>query len=400
MIKRNGIPSGSWLDHVLHGKQLLYADNSAVPRYVLGTSGTPMLIAGLDNGSDAIKISMMHADRPVLSLSSVITAHCASQKCVAKNMESWRVDGSAPFSIGEMALARGGQTFPVGSTWERLNNQHFQPFLGAVLVKALQQAGYAPGHYQMCVGLGVRNEEMSVTGPDPQTQRALRLLNGRTYQVNWRDEWGNEPQWGVTLASVIPLCPTIGTFYSWYSAMDGISVIPEMELITLLDISGWHVCDFDISIYSDADAPFNLTASYKDIGDGTIALARRLRDELRQRYGGNPLTGEQAQQVLISGMFARSGEYVDVSDVVANVIEQGSEDILAPMIEPLADIQSFVICTGGGAILLNDVLHKTIQQIDRTEVMVMPSKIAAHSNSIGLFAQALWATLGSRTCKA
>jgi hypothetical protein len=394
-----GVLPGSWLDHVLQDRELLYADGTTVPRYITGSDGMPTLVVGLDNGNDAIKLTLMRADRTALYSTRTVTAHSPAIKrkrgSTGRALESWVVDGKAAFHIGETAMAQEGRSLPIGQTPERLNDQRFRSFLGAVLVDGLRQAGYKAGTYQLCIGFGVPNEEVSIGGIDQQTREALQALKGHTFKVVRRDERRNEEKWEVSVGGLIPASQSTGTFYAWFSDLTGNAVSLDRKRITILDIGGGHLQQFDITIYPE-EKGFDLRGVGEMIGEGTVVLARMLRDELRDRYDSKRLTEVEAQRVLVTGIFRRGGYDEDIHDIIADILSLGAEDTLSRLLEPMRETESFVIFTGGGAILLGDMLRQRATQLGREEVLIIPSQVASLSNSVGLFAQALFTTLASR----
>jgi hypothetical protein len=288
-----GVIPDTWLDYAQSDRELLYADGTTVPRYVTGANGTPMLIAGLDNGNDAIKLALMRADRTAFHLSRIVTAHSPALKrkrgSTGRALESWVVDGKTAFHIGEAAMEKEGRALPIGQTPERLNDQRFRSFLGAVLANGLRQAGYKKGSYQLCIGFGVPNEEVSIGGIDQRTRDALKDLKGHTFHVVRRDEQKNEEEWSVSIGGLIPASQSTGTFYAWFSDLTGDAASLTKRRITILDIGGGHLQRFDVSVYP-GEQGFDLRGTGEMIGEGTVVLARMLRDELRDRYDIRGLT--------------------------------------------------------------------------------------------------------------
>jgi len=394
-----GIVPASWLDYALSDRELLYADGTTIPRYVMGTNGMPMLIAGLDNGNDAIKLALMRADRTAFHLSRTVTAHSPAIKrkrgSTGRALESWIVDGKAAFHIGETAMAQEGRSLPIGQTPERLNDQRFRSFLGAVLVDGLRQAGYKAGTYQLCIGFGVPNEEVSIGGIAPQTREALQALKGHTFHVVRRDERRNEEKWEVSVGGLIPASQSTGTFYAWFSDLTGDAASLTKRRVTILDIGGGHLQRFDVTVYPE-DQGFDLRGTGELIGEGTVVLARMLRDELRDRYDARGLTEVKAQKALVNKTFWHEGEHKDIHGIIADVLALGAEDMLSQLLEPMRETENFIIFAGGGAILLGDMLRERAAKLGRENVLIIPPQVASLSNSIGLFAQALFTMLASR----
>jgi hypothetical protein len=153
---------------------------------------------------------------------------------------------------------------------------------------------------------------------------------------------------------------------------------------------------FDVSVYPGERGGFDLRGTGEMIGEGTVVLARMLRDELRDRYDVRGLTEVKAQKALVNKTFWHEGEHKDIHSIIDDVLALGAEDMLSQLLEPMRETENFIIFAGGGAILLGDMLRERAAKLGRENVLIIPPQIASLSNSIGLFAQALFTMLAGR----
>ena len=127
MYQAINIHPHSFLAHLCTQEALTTAGSQELLRqipfqYLDGPSGskiqTTATIASVDNGNDAFKGAMLHANAPFLCTKRIVTAYAPSKDLRARDgVTTWQVNDSEPFWIGEDALLFGKpESLPIGMT--------------------------------------------------------------------------------------------------------------------------------------------------------------------------------------------------------------------------------------------------------------------------------------------
>jgi hypothetical protein len=353
---------------------------------------TQAVILSIDNGNDALKGAMLHARDPRLCTRRIVTAYAPARTLRAgEGVTTWQVNGSEPFWIGDDALvADQAESLPIGMTEERLGDQRFRHFLCACLVELLIEAGYAvhsgewQGHYDLFLGLGIPPEELDLRGPTETVRRTLAGLLHTPCTVRRRDEQDQVTTWTLRLGEIIPYPQTFASFTAWYYTPDGLPIETDIVKHITLDIGGGHVHACQVDLLHQAAGRPKLRMSASLVGEGTIAIARAVRETLRARYAGLHLSDAQAQQVLLSGAVTIEGRRVSVDEIVAEVISARAQHLMTQLLPLLQGQQSFVMVTGGGSLLLSRHLRRLLRTKRAGEsVLFVPDEFAPVLNAIG-----------------
>ncbi|WP_376794432.1 hypothetical protein [Thermogemmatispora sp.] len=361
------------------------------------------LLISVDNGNDALKGALLHARAPRLITRRIATAYAPADLVrVGEEVPTWQVDASEPFWIGEQALREAStvESLPVGLSPDRLPDPRWQRFFFACLVELLQAAGYErpgrawQGEYALLLSLGLPNEELSRNSLHPAVLQALRPLLEVPRLVQRTDEGGQTSTWRLRLVDVTPYPQTFGSFAAWYYSPTGEALPTHVVKHLTFDIGGGQLHRCTVTIDGPAEGQggrprLRMQATLLD--EGTIALARAARDRLRSHYPGLRLSDTEAQQVLISGTLLRGGRRVDVTELLNEVITARSQRLLTHLRHLLQEEQTFVMCTGGGTILLERALRSLLGQRRAQESMlIVPRELASVLNALGgyLLAQA------------
>jgi hypothetical protein len=353
---------------------------------------TTATIASVDNGNDAFKGAMLHAREPFLCTTRIVTAYAPAKTIRAgEGVTTWQVNDSEPFWIGNDAIAtQKAESLPVGFTEERLLDERYQCFLPACVVELLRGAGYGTqhnefqGHYDLSIGFGIPNEEITLSGPRDTVRLALRSIFNKKYTVRRTDEQGRVTTWVLCLVEIHPYPQSFASFATWYYTLDGTPIDTDLVKHVTLDIGGgqFHSCEVDIVHQIGGRPKLRMSASL--LGDGTIAMARAARETIRARYPDVRLSDAEAQQVLISGTVIVGGRRTKVDDIVAGVIHARSQNLFAQMLPLLQEGQSFLMFTGGGSILLAERLAQLVStKRSPQSVLFVPKELAAVLNAIG-----------------
>jgi hypothetical protein len=366
------------------------------------TSGeipTQAVLVSIDNGNDALKGALLHAHKPLVRCNRIVTAYAPAQTIRAgENVTTWQVDDSEPFWIGQEALmADRAESLPIGMTEERLPDQRYQHFVFACLVELLIEAGYAShpgewqGEYDLYVSLGIPPEELDLHGPQESVRRALLTLLNTPHTIHRHDEQDRITTWVLRLVEIVPYPQTFGSFATWYYTLDGLPIETDIVKHVTLDIGGGHVHECQVNLVHQATGRPKLRMSASLLGEGTIAMARAVRETIRTRYPGVHLSDAQAQHALMSGAITIEGRRIHVDEVVAEVITARSQNLFARLLPLLQERQSFLMLTGGGSLLLSQSLRRLVStKRSLQSVLFVPDTIAPVLNAIGgyLLAQA------------
>ncbi len=366
----------SILDYLLQGQPFALTSEVTI-------KGSTYLAVALDNGNDAVKLAMVDGTGQ-LRLLRVPTAHGVAHRIQGGTGETtYQLNGGTSFWIGEAALRNDGRALAVGPTSQRLADPRQRQFLAASLIELLIVAGYEPGVYQIALGFAIPNTEIVREGEmseklvvAPETRDALKEhLRSATWTVERADARGGVPStWTITIGQLIPQAQSIGTFVCWSKTPTGKTVV-GYDAVSVLDIGGGDLHETDIAL-----KPYRMSS--RRLGDGTIAIARGLK-ELLPKAGLNDVT---AQHALITRRALIAGRMQDVSAEVNEAIGMYGQDLIGLILPILQQTRRFVILTGGGTILLHGILSERLKaagKIEGQEYLVIPNAFAAFLNAVG-----------------
>lgn len=327
---------------------------------------TTALIVAIDNGNDAFKSAILHAEKPTLVTKRIVTAYAPAKTIrLGEGVTTYQVNHGEPFWIGDDAVSvPQSESLPVGLTPERLPDERFQSYFAACLIALLIEAGYAPGTHDLYASFGIPNEEITLQGARPEVSQALRLLFNVPFAVECTDEQGQRTSWNIRLVELTPYPQSFGAFAAWYYTLDGRPGETTVVRHVTLDIGGGqcHECTVDLDARLDGRVKLRMAASL--LGEGTIAIARAAREAVRARHPGIHLTNAQAQQVLLTRRVIVGGHRIAVDDLVEDVIAARSQHLFTRMLPFVQEGRNFLLFTGGGSALLEQPLR----------MMVMPTR--------------------------
>ncbi len=348
--------------------------------------GEAYIAVGLDNGNDAVKITLLNDVGKAVSV-RIPTAHRLAKTFQGGQGEvTFQLADEAPFWIGEAAIRNEGRALRVGSTAARIADARHAGFLAASLVEALLAAGFTPGAYQLAIGFAIPNSEIVKENADSdklvvseETRNALRKhVQGSEWPITRTDERGRVTNWTLTVRHLIPQAQSVGTFVSWAKAPNGIT-ITDYDALTILDIGGGDLQQTDISL-----KPYRMSSERR--GEGTIDIARGLR-ELLPKAKFNDVT---AQYALVSRQALISGKMQKIDKEVQSVINTYGQDLVGKMLEIFQETRRFLVITGGGVILLQDTISDLLNAAgleSERDYFVVDHGLASVLNSAGaLFA--------------
>lgn len=361
---------------------------------------TTATLASVDNGNDAFKGAMPHAHRPHLCTRRIVTAYAPVRKLggVGDGITTWQVNDSEPFWIGEDALqTRKADSLPIGVTEDRLPDERYRHYLFACLVELLLEAGYGSdsqefqGEYDLYLSFGIPNEEVRRGGMSEAVRLALTPLFNTAYKVRRTDEQERVTTWMVRLVELQPYPQTFGSFVTWYYTLDGVPVETDIVKHLTLDIGGgqFHQCEVTLQHQNQGTPKLRMSASLLD--EGTISIARAVREQLRTLHPGIRLSDAEAQQVLVHRQVLIEGRLVSVDEMVSEVITARSQNLLTHLRHQLQEERSFLMFTGGGSLLLAHSLQELVRAHRRAHsFLFVPQALASVLNAIGgyLLAQA------------
>ena len=300
---------------------------------------TTATIVSVDNGNDAFKGAMLHAHLPQLRTRRIITAYApAAVLRAGEGITTWQVNESEPFWIGEDALLTAkAESLPIGMTEERLPDERYRHFLFACLIELLREAGYETpdgdwqGEYDLYLSFGVPNEEINRSGVKETAHRALQHIYNVLHTVRRTDEQGQVATWRLRIVELDPYPQTFGSFLAWYYTPDGAAIETDIVKHVTMDIGGgqFHTCTVTLEHQNDGKPRLRMEAALLD--EGTIALARAVRESLRTQYPGVRLSDAEAQRVLVSEYVTIGGRRTNVHDLVSNIIHTRSQKLLIPI---------------------------------------------------------------------
>jgi hypothetical protein len=353
---------------------------------------TTATIVSVDNGNDALKGAMLHEHQPYLKARRIITAYAPAETLRAgEGITTWQVNHSEPFWIGTDALlTMKAESLPIGMTEERLPDERYQHFLFACLVELLREAGYEhparewQGEYDLYLSFGLPNEEITRNGVKDSVNHALQQIFNVPYTVRRTNEQGQVTIWKLRLVEVNPYPQTFGSFLTWYYTLDGAAIETDIVKHVTMDIGGgqFHTCTVTIEHQTEGRPRLRMQAALLD--EGTIAIARAVREQLRAQHSGLRLSDAEAQQVLVSGYVTLGGRRTNIQDLVAEVIRARSQKLLTHMRHLLQEDQTFLMFTGGGSILLEQSLY-TLVSAKRSgqSFLFVPKNLSSVLNAVG-----------------
>lgn len=388
-------------DHLVAGQRLLLPNGQPLTSRI-SMRGKPRIAIGLDHGNDAFKLAILTDDgKPITR--RIPTAYATAQDIRSgRGALAYRVDGGTNFWLGEVALelaealGQAPDALVIGSTAERLADARLREAIFAALVEILMDAEFAPGAYEIALGFGVPTEEIVLQkdqlGVAESTRTALTTyLKGRTARVVCRDEEQQETTWLLTIAEIIPQAQGIGTLTAWSRTPSG-ALRTDVEAVSIVDIGGGDIYANRITM-----KPYRLTS--ERLGNGTIDLARALRRQLRAEHPKLDLSDVEAQQALITGRLRLSGRKRDISAVVRRVIQTDGQDILARIQPELQQPGLYVTITGGGVILLRDLILERATAIGKTQpedYYLINHGMAPVLNAVGILAAVIFIAAGRK----
>ena len=356
------------------------------------TVSTTATIVSVDNGNDAFKGAIVHAHTSALKTRRIVTAYApASILRAGEGIPTWQVNDSEPFWIGDEALLTAkAEGLPIGTTEERLPDERYRHFLFACLVELLREAGYETpqrdwqGEHSLYLSFGIPNEEVTRNGVKEPVNRALQQIFNVPHTVRRTDEQGHTATWHVRITELSPYPQTFGSFLTWYYTADGAAIETDIVKHVTLDIGGGqlHTCTVSIEPQNSGRPRLRMEAALLD--EGTITIARSLRDHLRSQYAGIRLSDAEAQHVLVSGYVTIGGKRTPVHDLVADIIRTRSQKLLTHMRHLLQEDNTFLMFTGGGSILLEHSLRSLVSAKRSSQsFLFVPKEVSSVLNAIG-----------------
>jgi hypothetical protein len=198
------------------------------------------------------------------------------------------------------------------------------------------------------------------------------------------DERGRKTTWLVRLVEINPYPQSFASFATWYYTVDGIPIDTRIVKHVTIDIGGGQTHSCEVDLIHRQDAPIKLRMEAKLLGEGTISIARPMKDAIRGMYKGVRLSDTAAQYALMTRQVAVAGELTDIDTLVADVISARSKQLLSPILEYIQEGQNFLMFTGGGRVLLEQQLREMVAPT-RTEnqYLFVDPRLAPVLNAIG-----------------
>jgi len=352
------------------------------------------VLIGVDNGNDALKIAVLRPDGTLITRRIPAAYRAAALIRGGASEVSYRVDGAPGCWIGETALRHDGDDLPIGPTRQRLTDPRLRHLLAAGLVEVLHAAGYAPGSHTLVLGLAIPNTEIVPVrgagadegerlGVDPETRQVLEQhLTGVTWSVERLGADGDGTAWQLRLATVLPQAQTTGTLVAVTKAPTG-TTVTDVEEMDIVDIGGGDLQVTTVQI----QPTYRMTT--RRLGDGTIRIARALKEH----FPRHELTDVAAQHALITRRLLVSGRQRPIDAEVAAVLNSQGQALIGAVLPVLRQSRRFVMITGGGVILLHDLLQPRLEaELKRRgeDYDFIHHGIASEINSIGVLFAALF----------
>ena len=387
-------PTGSILDLVARALAVGQPAALAV-RPTVRIGSTTLIPVAIDNGNDALKGATLRLDpAPVtgtapsalLTTIRVPTAFAIAEQIQGRQEVTYQCDGVA-FWTGATALAHGGDALRLGPTIQRLDDERQRWFIGAGIVELLRSAGFVPGAYQIALTLAVPNTEIVIERDekgveqltlDAPTRHALtRHIKGKTWTICRTDDERQPETWTITAASVLPQAQTTGTVVALTRAPNGKAVL-DLAGMRVIDIGGGdlHICEVGFS-------PAQMIN--RRPGDGTIRIARALRHD--PRFAQAIRNDVEAQQALVRQTITRSSRSVSIAEDIQRVVASKGNALVADVLAELSDSTQFVAITGGGVLLLHELLVTVLQHEAKEpgrDYLLVDGPLASELNAIGV----------------
>jgi hypothetical protein len=387
-------PVGSILDLVARAWDADQPAAFAIRPTVRVGSATLIPVA-IDNGNDALKGATLRAEpvitegatsRSLLTTIRVPTAFAVAQVIQGRQEVTYTCDGIS-FWVGEVALAHAGDALRLGPTIQRLVDERQRWFIGAGIVELLRAADYPPGEHTIALTLAVPNTEIVIARDekgveqltlDAPTRAALtRHLKGATWVITRDDDDRQAESWVITVATVLPQAQTTGTVVAITRAPNGKAVF-DVAGMRVIDIGGGdlHVCEV---VFSPAQM------INRRPGDGTIRIARALRSD--RAFAGAIRNDVEAQQALVRQTITRASRQVGIAAEVQQAVASKGNAIIADVLSELRDSAQFVAITGGGVLLLRDLLADVLAQEAKEpgrDYLLIDGGLASRLNAVGV----------------
>ncbi|NJO81942.1 MAG: hypothetical protein HC828_03575 [Blastochloris sp.] len=387
-------PKNSILDLVVRAWHAEQAVTFAIRPTVRIGSATLIPVA-IDNGNDALKGATLRRDselpddvptRSVLTTIRIPTAFGIAQEIQGYQEVTYRCDG-VTFWIGATALAHAGDALRLGPTLQRLSDERQRWCIGAGIVEVLRSAGYPPGEYQIALTLAVPNTEIVIERDakgvehltlDSLTREALtRHVKGTSWQITRNDDTRQPEAWLIRVGAVLPQAQTTGTVIAITRAPNG-KFLLDLAGMRVIDIGGGdlHICDVGFQ-------PAQLIN--RRAGDGTIRIARALRHD--RRFTQVIRNDVEAQHTLVQRSITRAGRPISIAEDVQRVVASKGNAMVADVLAELRDSSQLVAITGGGVLLLHDLLLEVLQHEAKEpgrDYLLITGPLASHLNVIGV----------------
>jgi hypothetical protein len=387
-------PAGSILDLVARAMAAGEPAGFAIRPTVRIGSATLIPVA-IDNGNDALKGATLRRDPalsddlPIRSLLTTIrlpTAFALAQEIQGRQEISYCCDGET-FWTGEVALRHQGDALRLGPTIQRLDDERQRWFIGAGIVETLRRAGYPPGEHAIALTLAVPNTEIVIERDergreqltlDTRTRESLtRLLKGKVWQITRNDDDRQPEQWTIRVSAILPQAQTTGTVVAVTRTPNG-RVSLDLDGMRVIDIGGGdlHVCE----VRFDPAQMLN-----RRPGDGTIRIARVLRND--RAFAQTIRNDVEAQQALIHQRILRASRSVSIANEVRQAIASKGNAIVADVLAELRDSTHFVAITGGGVLLLSDLLQEVLRHEAKEpgrDYLLIDGPLASMLNVVGV----------------
>ena len=387
-------PTGSILDLV--ARALAAGQPAALAvRPTIRIGSATLIPVAINNGNDALKGATLRLDSaPVtgtapsalLTTIRVPTAFAIAEQIQGRQEVTYQCDG-VTFWTGATALAHGGDALRLGPTIQRLDDERQRWFIGAGIVELLRSAGFVPGEYQIALTLAVPNTEIVIERDekgteqltlDAPTRHALtRHIKGKTWTICRTDDERQPETWTITAASVLPQAQTTGTVVALTRAPNGKAVL-DLAGMRVIDIGGGdlHVCEVTFR-------PAQMIN--RRPGDGTIRIARALRHD--RRFAQAIRNDVEAQQALVRQTITRSSHSVSIAEDIQRAVASKGNALVADVLSELRESRQFVAITGGGALILHELLVTVLQHEAKEpgrDYLLVDGPLASELNAIGV----------------
>lgn len=349
---------------------------------------TQGIVVGLDHGNDALKLAVLMTDGTLVTLRIPTAYREAEVIRGGENEVSYRVDGSPAFWVGDTALRHDGDDLPIGPTKQRIIDARLRSLIAAGLVELLNAAGYEPGAHTLILGFAIPNMEIvplrgegegesDRLGVDPDTREVLEAhLKGARWAVERIDTDGSVQSWNLHTVTVMPQAQTTGTLWAVTKAPNG-TTITDVEEMDIIDIGGG-----DLQLTTVQIKPtYRMTT--RRLGDGTIRVARALK----AKFPRHEMNDVAAQEALIRRRLMVSGRNRAIDAEVTEVLDSQGQAIIGTVLPLLRQSRRFVTITGGGVILLHDLLKPRLDaesKVRGEDYELVNHDIASVCNAIGV----------------